>query len=96
MANRLLGKSAVVTGAASGMGKAIALAYLREGANVAATDMNEARLKELEQEVAELGLSDHFAAVRATLPWMRTVPPWSSCARSDLEPAMCCPTTPAL
>ena len=30
MANRLLGKSAVVTGAASGMGKAIALAYLRE------------------------------------------------------------------
>ncbi len=47
MANRLLGKSAVVTGAASGMGKAIALAYLREGANVAATDMNEARLKEL-------------------------------------------------
>ena len=45
MANRLLGKSAVVTGAASGMGKAIALAYLREGANVAATDMNEARLK---------------------------------------------------
>ena len=60
MANRLLGKSAVVTGAASGMGKAIALAYLREGANVAATDMNEARLKELEQEVTELGLSDHF------------------------------------
>ena len=60
MANRLLGKSAVVTGAASGMGKAIALAYLQEGANVAATDMNVERLKELEQEVAALGLSDHF------------------------------------
>lgn len=60
MADRLLGKSAVVTGAASGMGRAIALAYLREGANVAATDMNEDRLKELEQEVTQLGLSDHF------------------------------------
>lgn len=78
------------------MGKAIALAYLREGANVAATDMNEARLKELEQEVTELGLSDHFCCCAGNITVWRTVPPWSSCAQTDLEPARCCPTTPAL
>lgn len=40
MANRMAGKSAVVTGASSGMGKAIALAYLNEGANVVAAARN--------------------------------------------------------
>ena len=47
MANRMNGKLAVVTGAASGMGKAIALDFLREGAKIVATDMNETRLAEL-------------------------------------------------
>ena len=61
MAHRLVGKSAVVTGAASGMGKAIALSFLQEGANVVAADINADRLKELEAEVAELGLSEQFA-----------------------------------
>ena len=51
VAERLAGKSAVVTGAASGMGKAIAIAYVKEGANVIAADINEVRLAELEQEV---------------------------------------------
>jgi 3-hydroxybutyrate dehydrogenase len=37
--NSLLGKSAIVTGAASGIGREIALAFAREGANVAVTDL---------------------------------------------------------
>ena len=60
MAERLLGKVAVVTGAASGMGKAIAIDFVKEGAKIVATDMNEDGLKELEKEVAELGLSDQL------------------------------------
>ena len=37
---KLQGKSALVTGAASGIGKEIALAYAREGARVAIADLN--------------------------------------------------------
>lgn len=61
MAERLAGKSAVVTGAASGMGKAIAISYLKEGANIVAGDINEARLGELAKEVDELGFTAQFA-----------------------------------
>ncbi len=60
MANRLNGKSAIVTGAASGMGRAITLAFLREGANVVACDLNVERLKEVSEIVAEMGLSDNL------------------------------------
>ena len=55
MAGRMAGKMAVVTGAASGMGKAIALDFLREGAKIVGTDMNEARLAELAEEAAAEG-----------------------------------------
>jgi len=46
MANRLQGKRALVTAAGAGMGRAAALAFVREGAEVFATDINADALKE--------------------------------------------------
>jgi len=48
-------KVAIVTGAASGLGKAIALEYLKEGATVIATDINAEKLNQLQQEYSDLG-----------------------------------------
>ena len=44
---RLSGKTALVTAAAQGIGRASAIAFASEGARVIATDVNEAKLKEL-------------------------------------------------
>lgn len=44
------GKIAIVTGAGSGIGRATALRFAREGATVVATDVNEAGLRELAGE----------------------------------------------
>ncbi|MBS9376459.1 SDR family NAD(P)-dependent oxidoreductase [Rhodococcus sp. B50] len=41
MANRLMGKTAIVTGAGSGIGRAIALRFAAEGATVLASDVTE-------------------------------------------------------
>jgi 2-keto-3-deoxy-L-fuconate dehydrogenase len=45
---RMAGKKAVITAAAQGIGRASALAFAREGADVVATDVNAGALKELE------------------------------------------------
>ena len=47
MSGRLEGKSALVTAAGQGIGRAAALAMAREGAQVIATDVNEAALRDL-------------------------------------------------
>ncbi len=48
MAGRLAGKTAFITAAAQGIGRAAALAFAREGATVWATDVNAKTLAELE------------------------------------------------
>lgn len=53
----LEGKTSLITGAARGIGRAIALAYAREGSNVAFTDMVEDdNMKSLERELNALGV----------------------------------------
>lgn len=53
----LAGKTAVVTGAARGIGKAIALKFAQEGANIAFTDLNiDDNAKQTEQEIAAFGV----------------------------------------
>ena len=49
MSKRLAGKRALVTAAGQGIGRATALAFAAEGANVIATDINERTLAELAQ-----------------------------------------------
>ena len=48
---RLSGKTAFITAAAQGIGRATALAYAKEGATVIATDLNDAKLADLGQGI---------------------------------------------
>jgi 3-oxoacyl-[acyl-carrier protein] reductase len=57
---RLLGKVAVVTGAAVGLGRAIAARFAREGASVVAADTNVAEGEELVRELSQLGHNAMF------------------------------------
>lgn len=55
MATSLKGTTVLVTGAAGGLGKVIATAYLEAGANVAICDINEERLGEAKAELEPKG-----------------------------------------
>ena len=61
---RLDGKLAVITAAASGMGRAAVELFIREGAKVCAVDVNEAGLKQM---VADLNAGDKLCTVTADL-----------------------------
>lgn len=52
---KLDGKVAIITGSASGMGKAIAILFAKEGAKVVVSDMNEEKLNETIQEIESNG-----------------------------------------
>ena len=49
------GKTIVITGAASGIGRATALIFAREGANVVCADINEAGVKETAEKINAIG-----------------------------------------
>ncbi|MER1966472.1 SDR family oxidoreductase [Castellaniella sp. GW247-6E4] len=52
---RMKNKIGIITAAASGMGRAGALRFAREGASVAVVDLDEARAKETVREITEAG-----------------------------------------
>jgi 2-keto-3-deoxy-L-fuconate dehydrogenase len=69
MTGRLKGKTAFCTASGAGIGRAVALAFAREGAKVIATDIDLGKLKGLREEgVAETHLLDvrHTASVEKT------------------------------
>jgi NAD(P)-dependent dehydrogenase (short-subunit alcohol dehydrogenase family) len=55
MSGRLNGKNSIITGAGSGIGRASALLFAREGANLVLADVNEANLSMVEDEIAKMG-----------------------------------------
>lgn len=61
---RLEGKAAVITGGASGIGRATVLKFVREGANVVIADMNLAQAEAVVGEVDALGFGGAAVAIR--------------------------------
>ena len=55
---RLQGKRIIVTAAAQGIGKATAIAYQNEGAEVIATDINGEKLKDLQKENSNIKIQE--------------------------------------
>lgn len=51
----LKGKTAVITGSSSGIGRAIALCFAREGANLVVTGRNQGRLSAVAAECRQEG-----------------------------------------
>ena len=62
---RLQGKVAIITGGASGMGRATVMEFLRQGASVAFADINEAAIADTLREAREI--SDKVIGIRADL-----------------------------
>ncbi|PTL37738.1 glucose 1-dehydrogenase [Alkalicoccus saliphilus] len=63
---KLEGKTAVITGAGSGMGRAAAILFAKEGANVVAADMNEETVREVAEEIKGLGKEAKAVQVNVT------------------------------
>ncbi len=59
---RLLGKNILITGAGSGIGKAIAILFAQHGANLALVDINEENVKKVAKEIEQHGVKVAFYA----------------------------------
>ena len=73
MSGRLDGKVAIVTGGASGIGRASALTFLREGARVVIGDLNEASAGETVALARGQGTADRLASLRVDVSAERDV-----------------------
>jgi 2-hydroxycyclohexanecarboxyl-CoA dehydrogenase len=65
---KLDGKTALITGGASGIGKATVLEFARSGARVICADINEAKAKEVAEEAAKTGQAAEAVAVDLSDP----------------------------
>jgi len=68
---KLKDKAAIVTGATSGIGRAVAEAFAREGADVVAVGRNEERLRDVEKLIQ--GIGRRCRTVKAELPRLSDV-----------------------
>jgi NAD(P)-dependent dehydrogenase (short-subunit alcohol dehydrogenase family) len=80
----LQGKTALVTGATKGIGRAIALAFVREGAHLVATGRNQAELASLQEEATALG--GRCATIAADLSQQGAVDRVHAFAMQELGP----------
>ena len=58
LSRSIKGKTALITGAASGMGRATAHLFAHEGANVAVTDLKQEAVDTVVQEIRDAGLEN--------------------------------------
>ena len=73
---RLAGKVAVITGGGAGLGRAMALRFIEEGASVVIGDVNEGALRETTELAARMGAEEALLARRmdVTSEGVRTAP----------------------
>ena len=82
---KLMDRIAVVTGAGSGIGRATALMFAREGARVAVVDLAEATAKATAEEIERAG--GQARAMRADVSRTRpTISPRSPCSSRPTMP----------
>lgn len=87
---RLQGKTAIVTGAASGFGEGIAKTFAREGAKVVVADLNEDGAKRVAGEIGA-----NAVAVKADVTKAADVERWSPPAKRLGARSTSSSTTPA-
>ena len=70
---RLEGKEVIITAAGQGIGKATAITFHNEGANVTATDINEKTLRDLSKEYPKIKVNKSVSYTHLTLPTIFSV-----------------------